>query len=196
MYTLTRESSARLSSKEGFSVVAPTSTMSPASTKGRKASCWARLKRWISSTKSTVRRPSRRLRSLRLGHDRPRLFDPGEDRGERHHLGAGGVRQKPRDGGLAGPGRAPEDQRGELAVGEQRANHSPFSDERVLAHHLIEIRRAHAFGEWRCSRGRPGTARWPSSSSAPHSGGGPFQVEHSRERGLDGGPHSHGSMVE
>ncbi len=58
--TFERESSAALTSNDGFSVVAPTSTRSPASTRGRKASCCALLKRWISSTKSIVRRPSRR----------------------------------------------------------------------------------------------------------------------------------------
>ena len=48
--------SAPLSSKEGFSVVAPTSVMVPSSMCGRKLSCWARLKRWISSMKSSVPR--------------------------------------------------------------------------------------------------------------------------------------------
>jgi len=44
-YTLTRDRSAELISKEGFSVVAPIRVMSPDSTKGRNASCWARLNR-------------------------------------------------------------------------------------------------------------------------------------------------------
>ena len=61
--TLHRESSAPLISKEGFSVVAPMRRMLPFSTKGRKASCWALLKRWISSTKTMVRSPNCRLRS-------------------------------------------------------------------------------------------------------------------------------------
>ena len=43
--TFERESSAALISNEGFSVVAPMSTMSPASTRGRNASCCALLKR-------------------------------------------------------------------------------------------------------------------------------------------------------
>ena len=43
--TLQRESSAPFTSKEGFSVVAPMRMMLPFSTKGRKASCWALLKR-------------------------------------------------------------------------------------------------------------------------------------------------------
>ena len=48
-----------LTSNDGFSVVAPTRMMVPFSTWGRKASCWAWLKRWISSTKRIVRRPRR-----------------------------------------------------------------------------------------------------------------------------------------
>jgi hypothetical protein len=42
---LRRESSAAFTSNDGFSVVAPMRTMSPASTRGRKASCCALLKR-------------------------------------------------------------------------------------------------------------------------------------------------------
>ena len=55
--TLQRDSKAPLTSKEGFSVVAPIRMIAPFSTKGRKASCWALLKRWISSTKTMVRSP-------------------------------------------------------------------------------------------------------------------------------------------
>ena len=61
--TFERESSAALTSKDGFSVVAPISTMSPASTRGRKASCCALLNRWISSTKTIVRWPIERRRA-------------------------------------------------------------------------------------------------------------------------------------
>ncbi len=62
--TRARDRSAALSSKDGFSVVAPTRITVPSSMTGRKPSCWARLKRWISSTKSNVWRPSiRRMRA-------------------------------------------------------------------------------------------------------------------------------------
>ena len=61
--TLQRDSSAPLTSNDGFSVVAPIRMMLPFSTKGRKASCWALLKRWISSTNTIVRSPKRRLSS-------------------------------------------------------------------------------------------------------------------------------------
>ncbi len=44
-------------SKLGFSVVAPRSVTTPDSAWGRSASCWALLKRWISSMNSTVIRP-------------------------------------------------------------------------------------------------------------------------------------------
>ncbi len=68
--TSARDSSAPLSSKEGFSVVAPTSVMVPSSMCGRKLSCWERLKRWISSMNSSVplpvsRRPLARSKALR-----------------------------------------------------------------------------------------------------------------------------------
>ena len=53
----TRLSSAELTSKYGFSVVAPISVTSPSSTTGSSASCWALLKRWISSRKRIVRCP-------------------------------------------------------------------------------------------------------------------------------------------
>ena len=55
--TRQRDKSAPLTSKEGFSVVAPIRMMQPFSTKGRNASCWALLKRWISSTKTMVFSP-------------------------------------------------------------------------------------------------------------------------------------------
>ena len=38
--------------------MAPTSTTIPSSTDGSRASCWLLVNRWISSMKSTVRRPS------------------------------------------------------------------------------------------------------------------------------------------
>ena len=57
--TRARDKMAAFSSKLGFSVVAPTSVMVPSSIGPRKPSCWARLKRWISSTNNRVRWPAR-----------------------------------------------------------------------------------------------------------------------------------------
>jgi len=61
--TRVRLSSAELTSKLGFSVVAPSRVSVPRSTCGSSASCCALLKRWISSRKRTVRWPWRRARS-------------------------------------------------------------------------------------------------------------------------------------
>ncbi len=58
-----RDSSAEFTSKYGFSVVAPISVTIPSSTAGSNASCWALLKRWISSRKKIVRRPPEASRS-------------------------------------------------------------------------------------------------------------------------------------
>ena len=57
------DNKALFTSNEGFSVVAPIKTMAPFSTNGKKASCWALLKRCISSTKTIVLIPSLRLLS-------------------------------------------------------------------------------------------------------------------------------------
>ena len=58
--TRQRESKAALTSNEGFSVVAPMSVIVPCSTACKSASCWALLKRWISSMKRMTRPPRRR----------------------------------------------------------------------------------------------------------------------------------------
>ena len=56
-----------MTSKYGFSVVAPISVSRPSSTAGSSASCCALLKRWISSRKKIVGRPvARRSSSARL----------------------------------------------------------------------------------------------------------------------------------
>ena len=52
-----RDSSAELTSKYGFSVVAPISVTSPSSTACSTESCWPLLKRWISSMNRIVRWP-------------------------------------------------------------------------------------------------------------------------------------------
>ena len=53
--TVEREIKGEFTSKNGFSVVAPTRMTVPSSTPGRRASCCALLKRWISSRKRMVR---------------------------------------------------------------------------------------------------------------------------------------------
>ncbi|MNR02219.1 hypothetical protein D3C85_1180610 [compost metagenome] len=58
IYTCDRESNAEMTSKEGFSVVAPIKVTNPLSTAPNKLSCCDLLKRWISSIKR-IGRPIR-----------------------------------------------------------------------------------------------------------------------------------------
>ena len=129
-----------MSSKDGFSVVAPTRTMVPSSISGRKASCCARLKRWISSTKSSVPRP---LVAAQAGglEDLLQVGDAGEDRADLDEGEVGGVGEQAGDRGLADAGRAPEDDRAELAVGEHPAERAVGAEQVVLAD---DLRRAAA----------------------------------------------------
>ena len=133
--TRARDSSAALSSKDGFSVVAPTSVTVPSSITGRKLSCWARLKRWISSTNSSVPRPDHATRPRRLEH----LLEIGDAREDRRDLLEGELGlagQEARHRGLAGAGRPPEDQAAERAGGEQPRQRAVRPDEMVLPDHL------------------------------------------------------------
>ncbi len=61
---LERDSRGALTSKYGFSVVAPMRVSSPSSTWGRRASCWDLLKRWTSSRKRIVPWPCSPRRAL------------------------------------------------------------------------------------------------------------------------------------
>ncbi len=71
-----RLTSGELTAKNGFSVVAPTSSTSPASTSGSRMSCWLRLNRWISSRNSTVRGPPWLSRSLAASSTARTSFTP------------------------------------------------------------------------------------------------------------------------
>ena len=141
--TRARESSAELSSKEGFSVVAPTSTMVPSSISGRKASCWARLKRWISSTKSRVPRPFERRRRA-ASKIFLRSATPVKMALIWTKVRLGGVGEQPGDGGLADAGRAPEDDRAEAALGQHPPERAVGAEQVVLADDLVEAARAAA----------------------------------------------------
>jgi hypothetical protein len=144
--TRARDSSAALSSKEGFSVVAPTSVIVPSSMTGRKASCWARLKRWISSTKSSVPLPRRDAAARRFEH-LLEVGDAGEDRADLLEAEIDLPRQQPRHRRLAGAGRAPEDQAAERARLHQPRQRAVRPGQVVLARDLAQRRRPHPVGE-------------------------------------------------
>ena len=86
--TLARDSSAALTSNDGFSVVAPISVTVPASTWGSSASCCALLKRWISSMNSTVRSPLLVAVRGRLRDRLAQLLDPRHHRRHGHEARA------------------------------------------------------------------------------------------------------------
>ena len=120
-----------MTSKLGFSVVAPMSMMVPSSTWGRKASCWARVKRWISSTKRMVRLRCSCLRSRAAATISRISLTPPSSGAEGDEDGAGAHGHEPGQRGLAGAGRAPEHQRGDL-VGLDGPPQRPPGPEHVL----------------------------------------------------------------
>ena len=138
-----------LTSKNGFSVVAPMSVSVPSSTAGSRASCWAFENRWISSRNRIVPRPCspsrRRARSMHVAH----VLHAG---GDRRHLLEGafgragdGERQR----GLAGARRTPEDRRRQAVELDEAAQRAAGSDEVLLADDLVDRARPEAGGERR-----------------------------------------------
>ena len=172
--TCVRLSSAELTSKYGFSVVAPISVTRPSSTAGSSASCWALLKRWISSRKKIVGRPPRRRSVGALDHA-AHLRLAGVDRAELLERGVGRRGDDPRERRLAGAGRPVEDHRERAPLldrGAQRA---------ALAEHVLLARRARRACAGACARAaahraqprgparlrRAGTTDRPSTFSIP-----------------------------
>ena len=130
-------------------MVAPTRTMVPFSTWGKKASCWARLKRWISSTKRMVRRPREPALRLGIGGDLPDVLHPGKHGREGDEVRAGHPRHQRGERGLAGAGRPPEDHRVKRPVLERPAEDLAGADQVRLADDLVERGRPHPVGERR-----------------------------------------------
>src|SRR5579883_853827 len=73
--------------------------------------------------------------------------DAGKDRGNLLELQVGGVSQQPRHGGLAGAGRAPEDERAERARLQHASERAVLAEQMVLADHVREPLRPQTVGE-------------------------------------------------
>ena len=73
--------------------------------------------------------------------------DAGEDRGNLLEMQLGGVGEQPRDRGLAGAGRPPEDQRAERAGVEHARERAVGAEQMVLPDHLRERRRPQPVGQ-------------------------------------------------
>ncbi len=125
----------------------------PSSTWGSSASCWALLKRWISSRNRTVRSAVEGEPVLGLGDGRAHLDDARHHRRQRDEVRADGVREEPREAGLAGARRAPQQDRRQVPAGDAAAERPALADEVGLPDELLEVARAHARGE-RLSLGR------------------------------------------
>ena len=142
-----RERSAEFTSKDGFSVVAPISTMSPLSTCASSASCCALLKRWISSMKTMVRWPRRLRRSSAAASTTRSSFTPESTALSPSKCALVWLRMTCARVVLPEPG-------GPHRISERSASPSinrrsgVFGAERLLlAHDLVERARPHAVGE-------------------------------------------------
>ena len=149
--TRARDSSAALSSNDGFSVVAPISVIEPSSMTGRNESCWARLKRWISSTNSSVAPPvARRARAaskIFFSSATPVwIADTWTNSALR--LAA----DQPRHRRLAGARRAPEDHRAERRRLQHPRQRALGPGQMLLARDFGESLRAQPLGQRRRRR--------------------------------------------
>ena len=136
-------------------MVAPMRVTVPSSTCGRSASCWALLKRWISSMNRIVRPPPM-VRSLAgRGDRRARTSATPLMTAERVSKRAPtGVGEEPGEGRLAGARRAPQQDRAEVAARRRRAQRPALADEVLLADELLERPRSHPRGERLAARRR------------------------------------------
>ena len=116
----------------------------PSSTAWRSASCCALEKRWISSMKSTVRRPGLRPAVARPVDHPAHLGHPGTDGGQLLVHRANRCRHEPGHRRLAGAGRPEEDHRADGAGLERHPERSALRKQVALADHLVEGTRPHA----------------------------------------------------
>ena len=145
--TVQRESSAELTSKYGFSVVAPMSVTSPSSTACSTESCCALLKRWISSMKRIVRTPLPPSRSLRSRDDRPHVVDARRHGRELLERRSGPRGDDPRDRRLPGARRAEEDHRRRAVLLDRAAQRRSGPEHVLLTDEVVERRRPQPHGE-------------------------------------------------
>ena len=144
-------SSEALSSNDGFSVVAPISVIEPSSITGRKESCCARLKRWISSTNRSVPCPCAAARARGV-EDLLQFGDAGMDGRDLDEGVVARGPDQPRDRRLAAARRPPEDHRAERRRREQAGQRPVRSGQVLLAGNLGERRRPQPLGERRRRR--------------------------------------------
>ena len=100
-------------------------TMSPASTRGRNASCCDLLKRWISSTNRIVRRPRRRRASSASAITARISLIPDRTALNEMKCARVDARDQPRERRLSGARRAPQDDRLQAILSMARRSGRP-----------------------------------------------------------------------
>ena len=177
--TRARDSSAALSSNDGFSVVAPTSTMVPSSITGRK-----RILLGAIEAMDFVDEQQRALPGLAPRRAPPRTPSSGRRRRRKSPRSARNarsvsLRQQSRDRGLAGARRPPEDHRAERARRQHAGERAIGAEQMILADDLGRAlagaagRRADAARPCPARRRRTGSDRLrfgARASSAEHRG--------------------------
>jgi hypothetical protein len=161
--TRARDRSGAISSKDGFSVVAPTSTTVPSSTTGRKGILLRPVE-----TMNLVDEEKRPLPGFapaaRGVKDSLQIGDAGKDRRDLLEMQIGGLRQSSRATVvLPVPGGPQKDQRAERARFQHPRQRAVRTEQMILADHVGELgpdeayRRAAAA---RRARGRPPRTGW------------------------------------
>ena len=148
-----RLSSGGLTSKYGFSVVAPISTIRPSSTAGSRASCWDLLKRWTSSRNRIVPWPCSPRRWRRAGDDLADVLDARRRRPTAARTPSRWSRAISRASVVlpvpGGPQRITE-RAGRPRSARRRGASGP--EQVLLAHHLVERGGAQPVGQRRPGR--------------------------------------------
>ena len=147
--TVDRLISGALTSKNGFSVVAPMSVTTPASTAGEQGVLLA-LVEPVDLVEEQDRAAALVLLAAPGGvDDRPDVAHAGVDGRERHELPVGVGGDHAGEGGLAGARRPPQDDRRQPVGLDQRPQRRPRAEQVGLADDLVERAGAHAGGEGR-----------------------------------------------
>ena len=138
-----------LTSKNGFSVVAPIRVSVPSSTAGSSASCCDFENRWISSRNRIVPRPCSPSRCRARSMTSRTSLTPAVTAlicSNARFVRAG---DRERQRGLAGARRAPEDRAGQAVLLDQLAQRPARTDQVVLADDVVERARPQAGGQRR-----------------------------------------------
>ena len=124
-------------------MVAPIRITSPSSTAGSSASCWALLKRWISSRKNTVPMPFAFLRCRGALDHRRTSARPACTALASSKAAPVCGRGDPRERRLAAAGRPVEDHRVKRAALDRGAQRRLAAEQVLLAGELVERPRTH-----------------------------------------------------